>query len=150
MTTEPTVSQLLANKQAYILLDMRTAAGAAAALGGEYPATSLYMPSDFVRNNKETVQKLVNAFVKTQKWIAGHSAAEITDKMPAEYYAGVGKDQYIKALDASKAMYTPDDRMPADGPQTVLNVLNAFDPSVKGHNIDVSKTYTTDFVGSAS
>lgn len=27
MTTEPTVSQLLANKQAYILLDMRTAAG---------------------------------------------------------------------------------------------------------------------------
>ena len=29
MTTEPTVSQLLATKQAYILLDMRTAAGTA-------------------------------------------------------------------------------------------------------------------------
>ena len=150
MTTEPTISALLGSGQAKPLVDMRTPEGAKAALGGTYPAACLYMQTAWVNGHKATVQKLVNAFVKTQKWIAGHTAAEITDKMPPEYYAGVGKDQYIKALDASKAMYTPDGRMPADGPQTVLNVLNAFDPSVKGHNIDVSKTYTTDFVGSAS
>jgi NitT/TauT family transport system substrate-binding protein len=40
--------------------------------------------------------------------------------------------------------------MPAGGPQTVLNVLNAFDPSVKGHTIDLTKTYTTQFVTGAS
>ena len=47
-------------------------------------------------------------------------------------------------------MYTPDGLMPPDGPQTVLNVLSAFDPSVKGHSIDLSKTYTTRFVQNAA
>jgi NitT/TauT family transport system substrate-binding protein len=150
MTTEPTISALLNTGQAKVLVDMRTPEGAKAALGGTYPAASLYMQTAWVNSHKPTVQKLANAFVKTQKWIAGHSAAEITDKMPAEYYAGVGKDQYIKALDAEKAMYTPDGVMPADGPQTVLNVLSAFDPSVKGHTIDLSKTYTTEFAKNAS
>jgi NitT/TauT family transport system substrate-binding protein len=47
-------------------------------------------------------------------------------------------------------MYTPDGVMPAGGPQTVLNVLSAFDPGVKGHDIDLSKTFTTQFVSSAA
>ena len=66
------------------------------------------------------MQKLANAYVKTLKWINTHSGAEIADKMPADYYAGIGKDAYAKALDAGKAMFTPDGVMPADGPPTVL------------------------------
>src|SRR6476646_10291577 len=60
MTTEPTVSQALSDGTAFILLDMRTAEGSKAALGGTYPATSLYMPVDWVNSHKDTVQKLVN------------------------------------------------------------------------------------------
>jgi NitT/TauT family transport system substrate-binding protein len=40
--------------------------------------------------------------------------------------------------------------MPVGGPQTVLNVLSAFDPNVKGHNIDLTKTYTTEFAAKAN
>jgi NitT/TauT family transport system substrate-binding protein len=61
MTTEPTVSQALAGGDVFILLDMRTAKGTADALGGEYPATSLYMKTSYVEKNPITVQKLVNA-----------------------------------------------------------------------------------------
>jgi NitT/TauT family transport system substrate-binding protein len=43
-------------------------------------------------------------------------------------------------------MFTSDGVMPSDGPQTVLNVLSAFDPNVKGHTVDLNKTYTTEFV----
>jgi len=150
MTTEPTVSTLINSGQAYPLVDMRTPQGATAALGGTYPAASVYMQTAWVDSHKATVQKLVNAFVKTQNWIATHTAAEITDKMPPEYYTGVGKEAYVKALDASKPMYTTDGVMPSDGPQTVLNVLNAFDPSVKGHQIDLARTYTTQFATNAS
>ena len=149
MTTEPTVSQLLANKQAYILLDMRTAAGASAALGGEYPATSFYMSTSYVQKNPETVQKLVNAFVKTLKWIQAHSATEITDQMPADYYSGVGKDAYIQALTNEKGIYNPTGVMPPSGPQTDLNVLSSFNPDVKGKSIDLSKTFTDKFVQAA-
>ena len=61
MTTEPTVSQAVSDGTAFILLDMRTAEGSKKALGGTYPATSLYMQTDWVGKNKATVQKLVNA-----------------------------------------------------------------------------------------
>jgi NitT/TauT family transport system substrate-binding protein len=149
MTTEPTVSQLLANKQAYILLDMRTAAGATQALGGEYPATSFYMSSKYIQQNPATVQKLVNAFVKTMRWIQSHTAAQITDQMPPDYYSGVGKDAYTKALDSEKGIYNPTGIMPPSGPQTDLNVLSAFNADVKGKTIDLSKTYTDQFVKAA-
>jgi NitT/TauT family transport system substrate-binding protein len=149
MTTEPTVSQLLANKQAYILLDMRSAAGTAQALGGEYPATSLYMSTSYIQKNPDTVQKLVNAYVKTLKWIQDHTAAQITDMMPADYYAGVGKDAYIKALDSEKGIYNPTGIMPPNGPPTNLKVLSAFNKDVQGKTIDLRKTYTDQFVEAA-
>jgi NitT/TauT family transport system substrate-binding protein len=149
MTTEPTVSQLLANKQAYILLDMRSADGAAQSLGGEYPATSLYMSTKYVQDNPQTVQKLVGAYVKTLKWIQAHTAAEITDQMPADYYSGVGKDAYIQALNNEKGIYNPTGVMPPNGPPTNLKVLSTFNPDVKGKTIDLSKTYTDQFVQAA-
>jgi NitT/TauT family transport system substrate-binding protein len=149
MTTEPTVSALLANKQAYILLDMRSAAGTAAALGGEYPATSLYMSTSYVQKNPATVQKLVNAYVKTLKWIQDHTAAQIADMMPADYYAGVGKAAYISALASEKGIYNPTGIMPPNGPPTNLKVLSAFNKDVQGKTIDLSKTYTNQFVQAA-
>lgn len=148
MTTEPTITALLKRGDAKVLIDMRTAEGARAALGGVYPAACLYMQTDWVNNHKATAQKLADAFVETLKWINTHSAAEIADKLPADYTsnANISKADYISALDAGKAMFTADGVMPADGPATVLNVLNSFDPTVKGHQIDLSKTYTTEFV----
>ncbi|WP_405889124.1 ABC transporter substrate-binding protein [Streptomyces sp. NBC_01136] len=147
MTTEPTISLLEQKKLAKPLIDIRTAAGAKAALGGTYPASCLYLTT--VQKNPEVVQKLVNVYVETLKWIQSHSAAEIADKMPTDYYAGVGKDVYTKALQNEKGMYSPDGLMPADGPKTVYKVLSAFDPTVKGHTVDLSKTYTNDFVNKA-
>ena len=148
MTTEPTISRMLKTGEARILVDMRTVEKTKAALGGTYPAASLYMASDWVAKNKPTVQKLANAFVKTLKFINTHSAAEIADKMPKDFYAG-DKDGYIKALADGKAMFTPDGVMPAGGPETVLAVLSAFSKNVKGKTIDLSKTFTTEFVKNA-
>ena len=150
MTTEPTVSQLLAKNDAYIIYDTRTADGAQTAFGGPYPATSLYMSTSYIQSHHATVQKLVNAYVKTLKWIQAHSATEIADKMPADYYAGVGKDAYVKALDSEKGIYNPTGIMPTGGPETCLTVLSSFNPTVKGKSVDVSKTYTDEFVKAAS
>jgi NitT/TauT family transport system substrate-binding protein len=70
--------------------------------------------------------------------------------MPPEYYTGVGKAQYVTALQAQKEIFTTDGMMPKGGPETVLKVLQSFDPAVKGKNIDLSKTYTTEFVRKAT
>jgi NitT/TauT family transport system substrate-binding protein len=148
MTTEPTISRLLKTGEARVLIDMRTVEQTKAALGGTYPAASLYMSTDWVEKNKPTVQKLANAFVKTLKFIATHTGAEIADKMPKDFYVG-DKEGYIKALDNGKAMFTSDGVMPAGGPETVLAVLSGFSKNVKGKTVDLSKTFTTEFVKKA-
>jgi NitT/TauT family transport system substrate-binding protein len=148
MTTEPTISRMLKTGDAIVLIDMRSIEKTKQALGGPYPAASLYMSTDWVEKNRPAVQKLANAFVKTLKFINTHSAAEIAEKMPKDFYAG-DKEGYVKALADGKAMFTPDGVMPAGGPETVLKVLSAFSKNVKGKTVDLSKTYTTEFVKNA-
>ena len=148
MTTEPTISRLLKTNAATVLIDMRTIEGTKAALGGTYPAASLYMQTAWVDAHKDIVQKLANAFVKTLKFINTHSAEEIAAKMPKDFYVG-DQEGYVKALAAGKAMFTPDGVMPQGGPETVLAVLSKFKKELQGTQIDLSKTYTTEFVANA-
>ncbi|MBV5265477.1 ABC transporter substrate-binding protein [Pinisolibacter aquiterrae] len=148
MTTEPTISRLLKTGDAAVLIDMRTPEKTKEALGGTYPAASLYMSAAYVESHKAEVQKLANAFVKTLKWMSTHSAEEITDKMPKDYWAG-DRAMYVKAIADGKAQFTTDGVMPEDGPATVLAVLSGFSKNVKGKQIDLAKTYTTEFVKKA-
>jgi NitT/TauT family transport system substrate-binding protein len=148
MTTEPTVTKMVTDGSASILVDLRTVKSTEAVLGGTYPAACLYMSTDWQNHHKAEVQKIVNAFVKTLKYISTHTAEEITAKMPPDYYAA-NKAQYIKALDAGKQMFTADGVMPANGPETVLKVLNSFNKAVIGQKINLANTYTTEFVRKA-
>ncbi len=144
MTTEPTVSRLLQTGDAKVLVDMRTVDGTRAALGGTYPAASLYVQDAWVASHKAEAAKLAHAFARTMQFIHTHSAEEIAAKMPDDYQKD--KALYVTALKASLPMYTADAKMPADGPATVLKVLSAFNPSVKGKHVDLAKTYTNEFV----
>ncbi|MFI9381693.1 ABC transporter substrate-binding protein [Kutzneria sp. NPDC052558] len=146
MTTDPTVAQLTATGKGKVLLDMRTEEGTRKALGGLYPASSLYMSCDYVNAHKPTVQKLANALVKTLKFISTHSGAQIAATMPADYAAG-NKSLYEKAIGDSKSMFNADGKMPAEGAANVLTVLSQFSPNVKGHkdSVRLTETYTTEF-----
>jgi NitT/TauT family transport system substrate-binding protein len=131
------------------MVDLRTQAGTEAALGGIYPAACLYMQTSWVEGHRDTVQKLVNAFVKTLRFIATHNATEIADQMPSAYYVG-DKDLYVKALADGKGMFTPDGRMPKGGPEDVLAVLSAIKSRVHDKPIDLASTFTSEFVDAAN
>ncbi|MCL6673964.1 ABC transporter substrate-binding protein [Streptomyces panaciradicis] len=148
MTTDPTVANILDKKAGKVLLDMRTPGGSQKALGGPYPSSSLYMQTDWVNSHKDTVQKLVNAFVKTLNWMSTHSASEIAAKMPADYSQG-NKALYAQAVKSTLPMFTKDGVMPENGPETVEKVLKAFNPNIKNAKVDLSKTFTTEFVEKA-
>lgn len=149
MTTEPTISRLIKLNLAHVMIDLRTQAGARSALGGVYPAACLYIQASWVDSHPNTVQKLANALVRALHFISTHSAEEISDAMPPDYFAG-DKALYVKALDSGKSMFTVDGRMPAGGPETVLSVLNKFSDNVRGKQIDLSRTYTNRFVDLAA
>src|SRR5437762_9169490 len=97
MTTEPTISRLLSSGLGKVLVDLRTPESTQAALGGSYPFICVFMKNDYVNSHKDVVQKLVNAYVKTLKWIQTHTADQIAAMMPADYYAG-DRTLYVTAL----------------------------------------------------
>jgi NitT/TauT family transport system substrate-binding protein len=148
MTTEPTISRLLKTGDAKVLIDLRTPAATRAALGADYPFIGIFMMSDYVNSHKNVVQRLVNAYVKTLKWMKAHTAAEISDKMPADYYAG-DKDMYVTALDGQKDSFTADGIMPAAGAANALDIELKYVKDMKGATVDLSKSYTNDFAKAA-
>jgi NitT/TauT family transport system substrate-binding protein len=148
MATDLTASRMIDTKQAVVLADMRTPAGTLAALGAPYPGDSLYVSETWLKAHHDQAQRLANAFVMTMKWISGHDAGDIAALVPNDYYAG-SRDLYVSALAQNKTMFTPDGRMPAGAPESVLKILSAFNPTVKAARIDLSRTYTNEFVDTA-
>jgi NitT/TauT family transport system substrate-binding protein len=55
----------------------------------------------------------------------------------------------VRALADGKAMFTTDGVMPDKGPETVLQVLTASNKALETRKIDLSKTYTSEFVKAA-
>ncbi|MBA4544221.1 MULTISPECIES: ABC transporter substrate-binding protein [Thermoactinomyces] len=149
VTTEPTVSLLQAKHLAVPLVDMSTPGGTRQAIGGDYPAACLYLRSDYIKSHPETVQKLVNAFSKTLNYMQTHKPEEIASRLPKAYYAG-DKQMYVSALSRSMSMFSPDGKMPEDGPAKVYEVLSAFKPKLKQAHVKLEETYTNEFVEKAN
>ncbi|HZP97712.1 MAG TPA: ABC transporter substrate-binding protein [Candidatus Limnocylindria bacterium] len=149
ITTQPTVLRMQKTGDGQVLVDLSKPETTRAALGGDYPFISVFAKTDYIASHKDVVQRVVNAYVKTLKWIQTHSPAEIADKLPADYYGG-DKDGYIQALKDSMGMFSPDGKMPKGAPEFELSLLKQFNENVqKNPNIDVSKTYTDEFVNNA-
>ena len=149
MTTEPTISRLTSSGKGKVLVDLRTPDSTRAALGGDYPFIGIFVKNDWANSHKDVAQRLVNAYVKTLKFIHSHSAAEIAAKMPADYYAG-NKDLYITALQNQLSIFGTDCKMPAGGPETVMKIQQNYVPSFKGKTSNLSETYTNQFADAAS
>ncbi|MFD8247118.1 ABC transporter substrate-binding protein [Nocardia sp. NPDC059691] len=150
MTTDPTVAQMVNSGDARVLVDLRTEAGTRAALGGLYPATSLYMSCATIEAHPDIVRKLAAAFVQTLQWIRTHTPEEIAEKMPPQY-ASAGKDLYVQSIRDSIGMFNGDGLMKPEGAQNVLEILGKYSKNVRPvrDRIDLSETYTTQFVEEA-
>ncbi|MBI3434126.1 MAG: ABC transporter substrate-binding protein, partial [Proteobacteria bacterium] len=140
------VITMLANENLIkIVADTRTQAGTQAVYGGPYPAAVLYTTPAYLEKSPRAAQALVNALVRGLKWIASHSPEEIAKVMPESYALG-NRELYVRAITASKSMYSPDGRFTRGAAETALNVLKTFDPAVKNATIDLAKTYTESLV----
>ena len=145
MTTEPTASRLIAGGQARLLVDLRTPEATQKALGGIYPFACLYVRTDWLAGHKEQAQKLANALVKALRFIGTHTAAQVAAELPDDYFAG-DKSLYVHSLAQAKSMFTPDGVMPPTGPASVLKVVTTINSYVHSKNIDLSRTFTNEFV----
>src|SRR5437660_4656957 len=149
MTTYPTISRLVNSGKGKILVSLLTPESTRAALGGDYPFIGIFAKNDWVNSNKDAAQRLVNASVKTLKYMHSHTADEIASQMPTDYYAG-DKASYVNDLKSQIAIFGTDCKMPAGGPETVQKIRQHFVASYKGKSANLSETYTNEFAGKAS
>jgi NitT/TauT family transport system substrate-binding protein len=149
MTTFPTISRLVNSGKGKILVSLLSPKDTEAALGGDYPFIGVFAQNSWVNSNKDVTQRLVNAYVKTLKYIHSHTAAQIADQMPADYYAG-DKASYVADLQSQIGIFGTDCKMPAGGPETVQKIQQHFVASYKGKSANLSETYTNEFAEHAS
>jgi NitT/TauT family transport system substrate-binding protein len=129
-----------------VLADLRTAAGVKQAFGTDtYPGSVLYSQAEWMRAHHDTAAKLARAIAKTLRWMQTHSAQEIADRTPKSV-RGEDEALYVEALKASLPMFSPDGVMAADGAAQVRTLLAESMDTVRGASIDLSKTYTNEFV----
>jgi NitT/TauT family transport system substrate-binding protein len=134
------------NPAVRVLADLRTAEGVNAALGAHaYPASVLYAPGDWIRTNRDTTQRLARAMTRTLAWMQTHTPQEIAAKTPKSF-RGEDDALYVEALQASMPMFSPDGVMAAEGTEVVRTLLAGSMEKVRNATIDVSKTYTNEFI----
>lgn len=150
MTTQPTVLQIEQQGIGYSAIDLATASGTTAALGGTWPAAGVLARTDWVSSHQQEAQDVVDALVATMHWIASHSAADIANELPPSYVQSNGftKSEYIAALGQDKAQFMPDGIMPAGGPETVMATEKAIGADVS--SVKLSSTFTNTFAIAAN
>ena len=146
---DPVIAKLEADGDIQILIDTRTEAGTRALFGGSNPAATLYTKKDFIDSNPQTVQRLVNAFVKTLKWLQTAKPEDIAATVPEEYYLG-DKPLYLKAVQNSLESYSRDGIIQMTGMQSVLDMLRQLDPELKEAKVDLAATFNDRFVRQAT
>jgi NitT/TauT family transport system substrate-binding protein len=129
-----------------VLADLRTAAGVKDAFGtSSYPAAVLYSKGDWIRANHDTTARLARAITRTLSWMQAHTPQEIADQTP-KALRGEDDGLYVEALKASMPMFSPDGVMASEGAEMVRAQLAGSMENVRNATIDVSKTYTNEFV----
>ncbi len=81
---DPWVTQLVKRGKAYLLVDLRTEKDARAVFGGPYEFTGLLTRAEVIERRPAMIQKVVNALVKTNQWMAANFVEKWADVMPAE------------------------------------------------------------------
>lgn len=146
---DPVITKLESDGDVVVLADTRTEAGNEKIFGGTNPAAVLYLKRDFMEANPVTVQKLVNAFYRTLKWLDTATPEEIAAVVPEEYLLG-DRALYLQAVKASKPIYSRSGIVTESGMKTALGMLVAFDPELKSAKIDLSRTFDGRFVAKAA
>jgi len=146
---DPVMTMLGQKGDVTIIADTRTLKGTEQLFGGPMPAGSLYAPEDFIKKNPNTVQALATAMVKALKWLQAAGPSDIIKTVPDAYLLG-DRALYLASFNAVRDAISPDGMISDAGAKTTLSALASFNDKIKPAEIDLSRTYTNEFVKKAA
>ncbi|CAB3797667.1 hypothetical protein LMG28688_04577 [Paraburkholderia caffeinitolerans] len=145
MVEEPTATRLLTSGAATAVVDMRSVEDTQRWVGGPYAGACLYLRRSWMLAHRQETGKMVQALTRALRFISTHSAEQIAAVLPPEV---IGNDRagYVRALASAQGAFSKDGLMPDGAPQTVLKVLMTAGTGLTARHVDLSKTYTNEFV----
>lgn len=146
---DPVITMLEQKNDIKVISDTRTLKDTNNVFGGPMPAGCLYTQEAFLKNNPNTAQALTNAMVRALKWLQQAGPSDIIKVVPENYLLG-DRALYLEAFMKVREALSLDGSFADAGPKTALKTLQAFEPQLAGKTIDLSKTYTNEFVKKAN
>ncbi len=95
---EPQTSAYLATGLASKRYDFGTKESTTRELGASLPAQCLLIAPSYAAAHPETVQKLINAFVRTMRFVNAHPAEEIVAQLPPSYFAKTSRKAALRRI----------------------------------------------------
>jgi NitT/TauT family transport system substrate-binding protein len=141
---EPDASAYVAQGVGTPFLDLYSLDGTEHAVGSAFPTSVLYMSAHYVETHAELTQRLVNAFVRTLRYLGLHDADDIAQIVP-EMKTGANRAPAV--LREGVKMFATDGRMPAEAARAEAAVIAAQFPAYRAAKIE--QTFDNRFVDHA-
>jgi len=144
MMVDPFFTVFLKQGKGYALVDMFTTKGTLDAMGGEVQGTTLLTRPDVIAKRPATVQKMVNALVKANKFITSSSGEELAKSLPREL-AGDPK-LYAESFEHAREAFPPDSLVSREGVARVIETMRVFEAVPAGMIIEPDSVFDNRYV----
>lgn len=129
-----------------LLADLRTEEGASEYLGNAtYPSLCLVALRSWLSANGEAARKIAGCFLDANRWMAGHTAAEIREALPKEVRAADARAD-VEAIRGMLPTLDTTGRLDLVAARTVCRVVGESVESVRNARIDPARTFVSGYV----
>lgn len=146
---DPYATTLIKSNRGVQWLGLYTASDTRKALGfSDYCFTGALTRAEVVEKNPARTQKIVNALVRAQKYMASHTSAQIAAALPDEFRGGASQADWAASFSHSRPAYTQHGEIALDGVRAVLETNGYFlgQPA----KVDPAKLFDNTFVDKAA
>jgi NitT/TauT family transport system substrate-binding protein len=144
ITTDPAAIRLLVEGDASLLLDLVTYEETQRVFSGSYQFTGLLTRTDVIAEHPDIVQKMVNAIVRTNHFIATHSATDIAANLPLS--AEHDRYVFVKSVEHTRPSLSGDGMVTAQGVANNIRSQEAFGSITAGQVLNPADFFDMSFV----
>lgn len=139
---DPLITMVVGDGSARMLYDVRTVDGTVKLYGAVHISSGLLTRPDVIARDPDAVQKVVDVFVNTLRWLRAHRTRpeEVARNLPA------GLDWTPDMIRANLGGLSPDGRVLRDGVATVITFLKRDKLLAPGFNVPFDRLVDERFV----